>query len=318
MSGVARLPVLAGLVVRRLGRAALVLFATLTVTFFGLHLAPGNPVLTILGGPAADPTPATVAAVVREYALDRPLSVQFALYLNRLLHGDLGSSWSQHVPVLNVLRDQIGATLELLGSSLAVAWLIALASVLATARRGRWLERAASTGETVAAAMPQFWLGIVLLSVFAFRLRLLPPAGSDGVASLVLPTLSLALPLGGFIAQVTREALELALDEPFVLSARARGQGEWGVRLAHALRHALLPGISLSGWAAGALAGGAVVVEIVFSRKGIGRQLVLAIEARDMPLALGITLCIAAICVGANALVDTLHLAVDPRVRRPA
>ncbi|ATS50609.1 ABC transporter permease [Xanthomonas citri pv. fuscans CFBP 6996] len=293
--------------------AALVLWAAATLLFLVLRLMPGDPALAILGGSSANPTAETLAAVRREYGLDQPLLRQYVAHLGRLVHGDLGTSYSQHLPVVQVLREQAGATLQLTGAALLLAWLLALASVLPSVRRG-WRDRLFSTLETVAAALPQFWLGLVLLAVFAFGLRVLPPAGSDGLRSLILPALTLALPLAGFLAQVTRESMALALEQPFVLSARTRGLGEGAVRLRHALRHALLPGLSLSGWAIGATISGAVVTEVIFSRKGVGRQLFYAVQAQDLPLAMGIVLFIAAVYVIANLSIDALQRLVDPRL----
>ncbi|KGU52281.1 ABC transporter permease [Xanthomonas phaseoli pv. phaseoli] len=289
--------------------AALVLWAAATLLFLVLRLMPGDPALAILGGSSANPTAETLAAVRREYGLDQPLLRQYVAHLGRLVQGDLGTSYSQHLPVVQVLREQAGATLQLTGAALLLAWLLALASVLPSVRRG-WRDRLFSTLETVSAALPQFWLGLVLLAVFAFGLRVLPPAGSDGLRSLILPALTLA----GFLAQVTRESMALALEQPFVLSARTRGLGEGAVRLRHALRHALLPGLSLSGWAIGATISGAVVTEVIFSRKGVGRQLFYAVQAQDLPLAMGIVLFIAAVYVIANLSIDALQRLVDPRL----
>jgi peptide/nickel transport system permease protein len=182
-----------------------------------------------------------------------------------------------------------------------------------TAGRGRLVGGLASMAETLSAALPHFWLGVVLLAVFAFGLRWFPPAGSDSLASLVLPAFSLAIPLAGFIAQVTRESLELTLDQPFILTARSRGLSDLAVRFRHALRHALLPGVSLSGWAIGALISGAVVCEVIFSRKGVGRQLYQAVQVQDLPLVIGISLVVAAGYVLANILVDLLYQWIDPR-----
>ena len=308
---------------RLLGRLALgigMLFASATLTFLALHLVPGDPVTIILGGTTANPTPEIVAAVTREYALDRPLAVQFGVYLARLLHGDLGSSFSQHLRVVDVLRAQTGPTLALATSSLLFAWLFALTSVLCTTRRGRILSGIGATLEISAAAVPQFWLGILLLWGLAFELRLLPPAGSGSLATLVLPTLSLAIPLGGFLAQVTRESLEIALDQPFILSARARGLSAGAALRGHALRHALLPGLGLSAWALGALLGNAAIIETIFSRKGLGRELVYAVSAQDMPLTIGIVLFITLSYVLASVVLEMLYELVDPRLaaaRRP-
>jgi len=297
----------------RVAGGLLVLWAVATLTFFALRLMPGDPVLAILGGPSGNPSPETIAEATREYGLDKPLAVQYALYLGRLVQGDLGVSYSQHLPVTRVLAEQSWATLQLTFTSLVLAWLLVLLLTVLTAGRQRWVAKVASFAETVSAAVPHFWLGLVLLAVFAFGLRWFPPAGSDGWRTLVLPSVALAVPLAGFIAQVTRESLELTLEQPFVLTARTRGLSESAVRFKHALRHAVLPGISLSGWAIGALISGAVVVEVIFSRKGLGRQLYQAVQAQDLPLTIGISLTVAAVYVLANILVDLLHLWVDPR-----
>ena len=280
-----------------------------------MHLMPGDPVTAILGGPTANTTPETIAAAIREYGLDKPLPTQYALYLGRLLRGDLGVSFSQHLPVAMVLRDQVGQTLILTTCALVGAWTLALLSVLSLVRRSRLLDGLGSALETIGASLPQFWLGILLLWLFAFRLQLLPPAGNSGVAALVLPTLSLAIPLGGFIAKVTRESLELALDQPFILSARTRGLSDWNVRVGHALRHAVLPGLSLSAWAIGALLGNAVVVETIFSRQGIGRQLFQAVSVQDMPLTVGITLFVTVTYIAASIVIDLVTILVDPRLK---
>jgi len=297
----------------RLGGGLVVLWAVATLTFFALRLMPGDPVQAILGGPSGNPTPETIAEVTREYGLDKPLAVQYGLYLLRLVQGDLGVSYSQHLPVTRVLAEQAGPTLELTFSALLLSWLLVLVLTVWTAGRRRWVGRLASLAETLSAALPHFWLGIVLLAVFAFGLRWFPPAGSDSWRTLVLPSFALAIPLAGFIAQVTRESLELTLDQPFVLTARTRGLSDLAVRYRHALRHAVLPGISLSGWAIGALISGAVVIEVIFSRKGLGRQLYQAVQTQDLPLTIGISLVVAAGYVLANILVDLLYLWVDPR-----
>ncbi|QKZ04923.1 ABC transporter permease [Pseudomonas eucalypticola] len=298
----------------RLGGAVLVLWAVATLTFFALRLMPGDPVLAILGGPSGNPTPETIAEATREFGLDKPLAVQYGLYLARLVQGDLGVSYSRHQPVTQVLAEQSGATLELVVVALLLAWALVLAWTLVTAGRQGWLSQLGSLVETVSAALPQFWLAIMLLAVFAFGLRWFPPAGSDGIATLVLPALALALPLAGFIGQVTRETLEVTLEQPFVLTARTRGLSDLAVRFRHALRHAVLPGVSLSGWAIGALISGAVVVEVIFSRKGLGRQLYQAVQAQDLPLTIGISLVVAAGYVLANLLVDLLYEWIDPRL----
>ncbi|WP_413992408.1 ABC transporter permease [Labrys okinawensis] len=294
---------------------ALVLLASATVTFFALHLTPGDPVRALLGGPTSNPTPETIAAAIKEFGLDKPLLTQYGIYVLRLLQGDFGMSFSQHMPVRSVIAEQAWSTLQLTMLSLLLSWILALISVLGTTRRGRWLSGIGSAIETISASLPQFWLGIVLLAVFAFGLQLFPPGGSDGFSSLVLPALALGLPLAGFLAQVMRETLELALDQPFILSARTRGLSDWHVRIRHALRHAVLPAISLSAWAVGSLIGNAVLVEYIFSRQGLGRQLYQAVSLQDMPLTIGITLFVTLVYIVTSIVVDALYVVVDPRLK---
>jgi peptide/nickel transport system permease protein len=296
---------------RALG-GVLVLWLTATLAFFALKLVPGDPALSILG--PGNPTAESLAAFDHEYGLDKPLAVQYGVYLAHLLQGDLGLSYSQHLPVAQIIAGQAGATFQLTLSALLTAWLLVLAWTLLTAGRRDWRSSLGSGVETVAASLPPFWLAILLLATFAFGLRLFPPAGSEGLRSLVLPSLALAVPLAGFIGQVTRESLEIALEQPFVLTARTRGLGDWAVRSRHALRHSVLPGVSLSGWAIGALISGGVVVEMIFSRRGLGRQLVQAVQVRDLPLSIGITLVVAVGFVLANILVDLVYHLVDPRL----
>jgi peptide/nickel transport system permease protein len=290
----------------------LVLWLTATLAFFALKLVPGDPALSILG--PGNPTAESLAAFDHEYGLDKPLAAQYGLYLARLLQGDLGLSYSQHLPVAQIIAGQAGATFQLTLSALLTAWVLVLAWTLLTAGRRDWRSSLGSGLETVAASLPPFWLAILLLATFAFGLRLFPPAGSEGLRTLVLPSLALAVPLAGFIGQVTRESLEIALEQPFVLTARTRGLGDWAVRSRHALRHSVLPGVSLSGWAIGALISGGVVVEMIFSRRGLGRQLVQAVQVRDLPLSIGITLVVAVGFVLANILVDLVYHLVDPRL----
>jgi peptide/nickel transport system permease protein len=203
----------------------------------------------------------------------------------------------------------------LMAVSLALAWVIALTTTLLTAGKGRLRSSVGSGFEAFFAGLPQYWLGLVLLVVFAFELGWFPVTGGTSVEALVLPALTLALPLAGFLGQVTRDEFERSLKEPFALSARARGVSESEVRWRHALRHAVLPGITLSGWAVGATISGAVIVEVIFARPGIGQVLVNAVSGQDLPIVVGITLLLAAVYVVVNLLVDLLYTIVDPRLR---
>jgi peptide/nickel transport system permease protein len=239
--------------------------------------------------------------------------VQYFSYLGNLLKGDFGVSYIFKVPVLEIIGPQVLPTLQLAALALAFAWMIALAFTLLTVGRGRVLDGLGRALEVFFASLPQFWVGIMLAVVFAVTLGWFPVAGNDGFRSLVLPALSLAVPLAGFIAQVTRSSFEDALAQPFILSARARGLSDTAVRTAHALRHAILPGLTLSAWAVGSLVSSAVVAEIIFARPGLGRSLVDAIVNRDLPITLAVVVVIAAVYILVNLVVDVLYRVVDPR-----
>ncbi|WP_245008606.1 ABC transporter permease [Mycolicibacterium farcinogenes] len=293
-----------------------VLWGAATLTFLAQHLMPGDPAQTILGGAGSKPSPEQLAAVNAQYGFDRPLLTQYVGYLAGLLRGDLGTSYVLKQPVADIIGQQVGPTLVLTITALAASWVIAVVVTLLTAHRSRVLSALGSGVEIILAALPQYWLGIVLLVVFAFQLHLFPVVGDDGVAGLVLPALTLALPLAGFLGQVTRDEFSTAMEQPFAVSARARGMSDWGVRWRHALRHAVLPGLSLSGWALGSLFSTAVIVEIVFVRPGLGRILVDAVTKQDMPVVVGVTLLVALVYVVANLVVDITFVRIDPRLRR--
>lgn len=302
----------------RLAGAVGVLWGTVTLTFLFAKLMRTDPVLAILGGAGAKPTPEQIASARAEFGLDRPVLGQYLDYLGGLVRGDLGTSYVRKQPVVDLILAQLGPTVTLTAASLVAAWVIAVGVTLLTARRGRLLSGIGSALETFLAALPQYWLGIVLLVVFAFHLQWLPVVGDGGPAGLVLPALTLALPLAGFLGQVTRDEFASALEQPFAVSARARGMSDWGVRWHHALRHAVLPGLTLSGWALGSLFSTAVIVESIFVRPGLGRVLVDAVVSHDIPVVIGVTLFVAAVYVIANLAVNVAFGRVDPRLRGAA
>lgn len=301
-------------IVRRIAEAVVLLLAVGTIVFFLEHAVPGDPAVAILGGAAAHPTKEAVAAVTAQYGFDRPLLVQYGDFLGGLFRLDFGESYTLKQSVTSVIAGQIGPTLALTVAALVLAWVLSIVSTLLTAgRRGVW-GRVGSVVETVAAGLPQFWLGLVLLLVFAVQLHWFPVIGS-GPLGIVLPALTLAIPLAGFLGQVTRDEFEDKQQEPFVLSARSRGLSETAVRSRFVLRHAALPGITLSGWGLGSLVSGAVIAEVVFARQGIGQVLVTAVSAQDLPLVIGITFVVALVYVVANILTDVAYVVVDPRLR---
>jgi peptide/nickel transport system permease protein len=305
-------------IVRRAAAAIGVLLAAATVIFLLEQLMPGDPGVAILGGAGAHPTNAQIAAVDHQYGFDRPVIAQYLTFMGDLLQGDLGESYSLKQRVTTVIGQQVGPTLALTLTALVVSWVVAVASTLLTAGRGRARSALGSGIEALLAGLPQYWLGIVLLVVFAINLQWLPVAGGTSLEGLILPALTLALPLAGFLGQVTRDEFSGTLEQPFAVSARARGMGESAVRWRHALRHAVLPGITLSGWALGALLSGSVIVEVIYARPGIGQLLVNAVNQQDLPVVVGITLLVALVYVVANLLVDLLYVLVDPRLRTAA
>ncbi|TFB95547.1 ABC transporter permease [Cryobacterium sp. TMT1-3] len=302
-------------VAARLGGAIFVLWAVASITFFAVRLIPGDPAQAVLGGPGSQASPEALAAVRTEYGFDKPVLVQYLAQLGRLATGDLGRSYALNQDVGPLVLDQLGGTVLLAVLALALAWLLALALAAWSTRGGTVAARVGSGLEIVAAALPHFWLATSLIVVFSIWLGVLPPISTVGAAGLVLPVLTLAIPLAGFLGQILRESLLAALESPFVLSARARGESERGVLWTHALRHASLPAISLSGWAFGSLISGAVVVETIFARPGLGRTLLTAVTLRDVPVVIGVVMIVAVAYILMTLLTDAATRLVDPRLR---
>jgi peptide/nickel transport system permease protein len=299
----------------RLGGVVFVLWAVATVTFFALRLIPGDPAEAVLGGPGSQASAEALARARADYGLDQPLATQYVVYLGRLAVGDLGDSYALRQSVASVVLTNLPPTLLLALVSLAVGALLALALAIWSTRGGRVSAAIGSLLEIVAAAVPHFWLAISMILLFSTTLGWLPPVSVPGPLGLVLPVLTLGIPLAGFLGQVMREALLDALESPFVLSARARGEGDAGVFWRHALRHAAIPAIGLLGWAFGALVSGAVVVETIFARQGLGRSLLSAVQSRDVPLVIGVVLVVALAYMLVTTLTDLADRLVDPRLR---
>jgi peptide/nickel transport system permease protein len=306
---------------RRIGSAALVVWVVATVVFFALR-ASGDPLEAILGGPGSQAGPEAVARARETYGLDQPLALQYLGQLWRVATLQLGDSYARRQPVSELIAAQLPGTLLLAGLALLLAWALALAgSIIATTARGpvgRAVAALVRAAELVATVMPQFWLGAVLILVFASSLRVLPAtSGGADASGLVLPVVTLAVPIAGFLSQLSRDALLEADRAPFATTARARGASEVRVLLRHTLRHASLPALSLSGWAFGHLLSGAVVVEALFARPGLGRLLLDAALARDVPVVIGAVVVVALLYVVVVTVVDAVELLVDPRLRAP-
>ncbi|WP_175861443.1 ABC transporter permease [Burkholderia cepacia] len=301
-------------VTTRLTTGALVLWAAVTLSFAAVHLAPGDIVGILIGEQLS--TPEIEAAIRREWGLDEPLPLplQYVHYLWRVLHGEFGRSYILNTDVAPLVLGQLWPTLKLTGAAFVVTIAFAVGLAVLTAGR-RWAGRAASGVELLLASTPSFWLGIMLLFVFSFTLKLFPVAGDRGFASLVLPALSLGLAQGAVIGRVLRQGIERALDEPYALTVRSWGIGGLALRVRHALRHAALPAVTLAGWLVGGLLSGAVITEQVFGRPGLGKVTVDAVLSKDMPVILAIAILSAAIYVALSTAVDLLYLLIDPRLR---
>lgn len=301
--------------VRKIVGAIIVLWAAATLCFLLEELSPGDPAIAVLGGSGARPTPEQIHQVDEKYGLDDPILTRYFRFIGNLAHGDLGTSYQYKQQVTSVISEQVGPTLVLIFASTLLAWVIAIPVTLWSAGRGRVRSSLGSGFEAFFAGVPPYWLGLVLLVVFAFELGWFPVTGGTSADALFLPALTLALPLAGFLGQVTRDEFERGLKQPFAISARMRGASEGEVRRRHVLRHALLPGITLTGWAIGATISGAVLVEVIYARPGLGQVLVQAVSNQDLPVVVGITMLVALIYVAVNLVVDLLYVLVDPRLR---
>ena len=302
--------------VRAAGVAAsvvIVLWGAATLAFLALRVIPGDPVDVMLG-PQAQVSEQVKDAIRSELGLDRPPIEQYVAYLGQLLRGDLGESYQLRMPVTEVIGRQLGATLQL--SALALLLAVAIALAVALLARGRAARGVAAGVELVILSSPVFWIGLLLLSVFAFGLGLFPVAGSRNPATIVLPAITLALPVAALLGQVLRDGIEAAERQPFALTVRARGAGPTRLTLHHTLRHGSSGAVTLAAYLVGSLLGGAVLVETVFARPGLGRVTLAAITDRDLPVITGIILLSAAVFVVVNIVVEVTHPLIDPRLRR--
>jgi peptide/nickel transport system permease protein len=297
----------------RLGSAALAVFGVCTLVFLLIHLVPGDPVEVMLGEGASAADRGALRAVL---GLDRPLAEQYLGYLGRVARLDLGTSLHDRRPVLDLLLERAGPTLELALAALVLAVLIALPlGVLAAQHRGGTLERAAMTVSLIGAAIPNFWLGPLLILLFSLWLGWTPVSGRDGWSSLVLPALTLGTGLAAVLARMVRASVLEVLNEDYVRTARAKGLGPVAVLWGHALRTAWLPILTLIGLQLGALLAGAVITETVFAWPGLGSLLVEAIQQRDYPVVQGAVLLISLTYVLVNGATDLAYGLLDPRTR---
>jgi ABC-type dipeptide/oligopeptide/nickel transport system permease component len=306
-------------VVRRLLLLPIILFGVSVLVFLVLHLVPGNPAQAIAG---PDAPPETVAAIERELGLDRPLPEQYVLYISRVLQGDLGRSLRSRRPVLSDVMDALPNTLQLALVAALITPLVAIPlGVAAAARRGTAVDSGLMLVSMLGITLPVFALALGFMWVFGYQLRLFPISGyagpiwtADGLRSVALPALTLAIGAVAQLARLTRSAMLEVLNQDYVRTARAKGLGEGIVLLRHGLANAMLPVVTVLGLQIALLLSGAVVTETVFAWPGIGRLAVFAIQSRDFPLVQGTVLVVAVMFVLLNLAVDVLYAYVDPRI----
>jgi len=297
---------------RRLALVVPTLFGVLVVSFLLLYVAPGDPVQAMVGERADS---ATLVRLRRELKLDRPLPVQFGHYAGKLLQGDLGTSYITRRPILKELLQRFPYTLRLALAALALATTLGiLVGVVGAWRPGTWWDRVLTLGAYLGVSFPVYWVGLVLILVFAVTLRWLPPSGSWGPVYLVLPAVTLGMRSIAVIARMTRAALQEALQSDFIRTARAKGLGETRVVLRHGLRNALLPVITVLGLDFGSYLTGSILTETIFSWPGVGRYVLNAIEKRDLPAVQGAILFLSVLFVLVNLLTDLAYAKADPRV----
>ncbi len=304
-------------IARRLAQLAPVLFLISIIVFSILHALPGDPVqLMLAGAESGSVTPERQAELRQMMGLDDPLYVQYFRFIGGAVTGDLGTSVRLRQPVSTLILDRLGSTLLLSLGGILVAVLLGLATgIVAALRQGSWVDTASMVLANIGVSVPLFWLGLVLILVFSFELGWFPPAGQQGLRSLVLPSLTLGLVSAGVISRLTRSSLAQVLVEDYMRTARAKGLPEHLIYIRHALRNALVPVLTIVGLQFGAMLSGAVVTETVFSRPGLGRLVVQAILWQDYPLVQGIVLFMATSYVFVNLVVDVSYAWLDPRIR---
>ncbi|WP_157897261.1 ABC transporter permease [Mycobacteroides franklinii] len=298
----------------RLVGIAVVVWGAATLSFAALQLMPGDTVDALLG-PNVAATPQLRQEIVGALHLDRPLGERYLSFLGRLATGDFGQSYRLGRPVTDVLAENLWPTTQLAVFAIIFTMLLALMLALPWALGGRAVRGVITLAELIGSSIPSYWLGIVAIGVFSFRLRWLPAAGSGTVDAVILPAIALALPIGCVMARVLQDSFERSAAAPFTLTVRARGVSWLGVTVRHHLRHAAAAVLALGGWTLASFLGGAVIIEVVFARSGFGRTLVDAVSTRDIPVVTSITVLCALLFGALNWAIDLLNRRIDPRLR---
>ncbi len=299
-------------ILRRLLLAVPTLFGVLVAAFLLLYVAPGDPVEAMIGERADS---ATIVRLRAQLHLDDPLPARFGHYVASVVTGDLGRSYITNRPIAQDIRERFPKTLQLAGAAMLFATVIGVSLGVVSARYpGGFVDRAALGLSYLGISFPVYWIGLLLILLFAVTLRWLPPSGYGGLRFLILPAVTLGMRSVAFQARMTRSAMLEALSADYIRTARAKGLSERAVTLKHALRNALIPVITVLGLDFGAYLTGSILTETIFSWPGIGRYVVNAISRRDLPAIQGTVLFLSTIFVAVNLITDLAYAKADPRV----
>lgn len=299
----------------KFARTVLTLWFVVTFAFVVLRTS-GDPVVALLG---ADAMPDEIEHFRELWGLDQPLFVQYLSYIGQMATGQFGVSLRDSRPVMDIILERLPATVQLGLAAFALAALVGIpAGILAALRRGGWLDRAIIALAVFGFALPNFFLGILLILLFSLTWQILPSSGSGTFRHLIMPAVTLATFTAGTLARFTRSAMLEVLERPYMRAAAAKGVPAWKRVLLHALPNAAIPIVTVIGLNLGQLVAGAIVVETVFAWPGIGRLLVIAVSQRDLAVVQGLVLVIAVTMVLANLMVDLLYGVLDPRIREAA
>ena len=289
-------------------------FLVTVAVFLMLHLTPGDPAEVFLGDKRSSPE--LLEKVREDMGLNRPLHVQYLSYMGNALRGDLGRSLQTNVPVMEQILNRLPWTIELAAAALLIAAVFGISlGIIAALNHNTVIDTLAMTLALVGISMPVYWSSLLLILLFAVQLRVLPAIGQGGVERLILPATALALVSAGALARMVRSSMLEALNQEFVLTARAKGISERRVVIRHVLRNALIPVVTILGLMLGNMLSGAVITETIFARLGIGQKYVEAVLQKDFTMVQGTTLFIALMYVFVNIVVDIVYAFIDPRIR---
>ena len=289
------------------------LIGALTLVFFFTHVLPGDPVEMMLGETA---NAVDKQALRRELGLDQPLWIQYSAFVRGLARGDLGESLQRRTPVMDLLLSRFPATLQLTLAAILVALVLAFPLGLSAAiKQGSWIDHGARLFSLFGLAVPNFWLGPLLVIFFSIEMGWLPVSGRGNLSHLILPAITLGTGMAAIVTRMLRSSLLNALGQDYIQTARAKGISEAVIWFKHGLRNALLSVVTVVGLQFGALLAGSVITETIFTWPGIGRLTIQAIQTRDYPLIQGCVLFIAVCYLLVNLVTDLLYAAVDPRIR---